>query len=35
MLIAGAAICLLGAIDDKWPIDALTKLAGQVACARA
>jgi UDP-GlcNAc:undecaprenyl-phosphate GlcNAc-1-phosphate transferase len=35
VLIAGAAICLLGAIDDRWPIDALTKLAGQVACAGA
>jgi UDP-GlcNAc:undecaprenyl-phosphate GlcNAc-1-phosphate transferase len=33
VLIAGALICLLGAVDDKWPIDALTKLAGQVAAA--
>jgi UDP-GlcNAc:undecaprenyl-phosphate GlcNAc-1-phosphate transferase len=33
VLIAGALICLLGAVDDKWPIDALTKFAGQVAAA--
>jgi UDP-GlcNAc:undecaprenyl-phosphate GlcNAc-1-phosphate transferase len=32
VLIAGGLICLLGAIDDKWQIDALTKLAGQVVC---
>ena len=33
VLVAGGLICLLGAIDDRWPLDALTKLAGQVACA--
>jgi UDP-GlcNAc:undecaprenyl-phosphate GlcNAc-1-phosphate transferase len=33
VLIAGAIICLIGAIDDKWPIDAVTKLAGQVLAA--
>jgi UDP-GlcNAc:undecaprenyl-phosphate/decaprenyl-phosphate GlcNAc-1-phosphate transferase len=33
VLIAGAIICVLGAIDDKWPIDAVTKLAGQVVAA--
>jgi len=33
LLAAGALICLLGAIDDKWGLDALTKLAGQVLSA--
>ena len=35
-LLAGAVlICLLGVADDKWELDALTKLAGQVlACRR-
>jgi UDP-GlcNAc:undecaprenyl-phosphate/decaprenyl-phosphate GlcNAc-1-phosphate transferase len=33
VLISGAIICVLGAIDDKWPIDAVTKLAGQVVAA--
>ena len=26
-------ICLLGVVDDKWELDALTKLAGQVLAA--
>jgi UDP-GlcNAc:undecaprenyl-phosphate/decaprenyl-phosphate GlcNAc-1-phosphate transferase len=33
VLISGAIICFIGAIDDKWPIDAVTKLAGQVVAA--
>lgn len=33
-LLSGAVlICLLGAIDDKWGLDAITKLAGQVLAA--
>jgi UDP-GlcNAc:undecaprenyl-phosphate GlcNAc-1-phosphate transferase len=33
-LLAGAVlICLLGIADDKWELDALTKLAGQVLAA--
>jgi UDP-GlcNAc:undecaprenyl-phosphate GlcNAc-1-phosphate transferase len=33
-LLTGAVlICLLGAADDKWELDALTKLAGQVLVA--
>jgi UDP-GlcNAc:undecaprenyl-phosphate GlcNAc-1-phosphate transferase len=31
ILVAGGLIVLLGAIDDRWPLDAVTKLAGQVA----
>jgi len=31
--VAGTIICLLGAIDDRWPLDALTKLAGQIVAA--
>ena len=31
--IAGGLIVLLGAADDRWGIDALTKLAGQVVAA--
>ncbi len=27
---AAAIICLIGAIDDRWELDSLTKLAGQV-----
>ncbi|GAB2474186.1 glycosyltransferase family 4 protein [Jatrophihabitans fulvus] len=31
---AGALICAIGVIDDRWELDSLTKLAGQVlACA--
>ncbi|MCU1678515.1 MAG: glycosyl transferase, family 4 [Frankiales bacterium] len=30
---AGALICLIGVIDDRWGVDALTKLAGQVLAA--
>jgi UDP-GlcNAc:undecaprenyl-phosphate GlcNAc-1-phosphate transferase len=33
VLISGLLICLLGAVDDKWGIDAITKLAGQVLAA--
>jgi UDP-GlcNAc:undecaprenyl-phosphate/decaprenyl-phosphate GlcNAc-1-phosphate transferase len=33
LLAGGGLICLLGAIDDKWGLDALTKLAGQVLAA--
>lgn len=33
VLLAGAFICLLGAIDDRFELDALTKLAGQVLAA--
>ena len=33
-LVAGAVvICALGAVDDRWGLDALTKLAGQVLAA--
>ena len=30
MVIAGAMICALGIADDKYELDSLTKLAGQV-----
>ena len=30
---AGGLICLLGVLDDKWGLDALTKLTGQTAAA--
>jgi UDP-GlcNAc:undecaprenyl-phosphate GlcNAc-1-phosphate transferase len=33
VLIAATLICLLGVADDKWELDSLTKLAGQVAAA--
>jgi UDP-GlcNAc:undecaprenyl-phosphate GlcNAc-1-phosphate transferase len=33
VMAAGAIICLLGVIDDRWPLDPLTKLAGQVVAA--
>jgi UDP-GlcNAc:undecaprenyl-phosphate/decaprenyl-phosphate GlcNAc-1-phosphate transferase len=33
VLSGAAVICVLGAIDDKWGLDALTKLAGQVLAA--
>jgi UDP-GlcNAc:undecaprenyl-phosphate GlcNAc-1-phosphate transferase len=32
-VIAGGLIVLLGAVDDRWGIDALTKMAGQVVAA--
>jgi UDP-GlcNAc:undecaprenyl-phosphate GlcNAc-1-phosphate transferase len=33
-LLSGAVlVCLLGVADDRWALDALTKLAGQVAAA--
>lgn len=33
ILTAGALVCLLGAADDKWDLDWVTKLAGQVLAA--
>jgi UDP-GlcNAc:undecaprenyl-phosphate GlcNAc-1-phosphate transferase len=33
ILLGGAVICLVGAIDDRWELDALTKLAGQILAA--
>lgn len=33
VVVAGGVICLLGVVDDKWGLDALTKLAGQVLAA--
>ena len=33
VLAAGALICLLGILDDRWELDSLTKLAGQVFAA--
>ena len=33
VLVAGGLICLLGALDDRWGLDALTKLTGQIAAA--
>ena len=33
LLSAGALVCLLGAADDRFDLDALTKLAGQVVAA--
>jgi UDP-GlcNAc:undecaprenyl-phosphate GlcNAc-1-phosphate transferase len=33
VLVAGLLICLLGAVDDRFGIDAVTKLAGQVLSA--
>jgi UDP-GlcNAc:undecaprenyl-phosphate GlcNAc-1-phosphate transferase len=33
VLVAGAVICLVGVIDDKWQLDAFTKLAGQSVAA--
>lgn len=33
VLIAGGLICLLGAADDRFELDAITKLTGQVFCA--
>ena len=33
VLVAGGIICLLGVIDDRWELDSLTKLAGQVFAA--
>ncbi len=32
-LVGATLMCLLGAVDDKWELDALTKLAGQVFIA--
>src|SRR5688500_5213636 len=33
ILVAGGLICLLGAVDDRWGLDAFTKLAGQALAA--
>jgi len=33
LLVAGGLICLLGVVDDRWELDSLTKLAGQVFAA--
>ena len=33
VLLAGGVICILGAIDDRFNLDALTKLTGQIAAA--
>ena len=33
VLIAGGLICALGVLDDKFGLDALTKLTGQIAAA--
>jgi len=33
VLLAGGLICVVGAIDDRWGLDALTKLAGQTLAA--
>ena len=33
IVIAGGLICLLGALDDKWDLDWLTKLAAQILIA--
>jgi UDP-GlcNAc:undecaprenyl-phosphate GlcNAc-1-phosphate transferase len=33
VLVAGGLICLLGVLDDRFGIDALTKLTGQIAAA--
>lgn len=31
LLLGAGLMCLLGAVDDRWGVDALTKFAGQVA----
>ncbi len=33
VLQAGALLVVLGTVDDRWPLDALTKLAGQILAA--
>ncbi|HWL35826.1 MAG TPA: MraY family glycosyltransferase [Frankiaceae bacterium] len=33
VLVAGAVICLIGVADDRWQLDAFTKLAGQMLAA--
>jgi UDP-GlcNAc:undecaprenyl-phosphate GlcNAc-1-phosphate transferase len=33
VLVAGAVVCAVGMVDDKWQLDAFTKLAGQAAAA--
>ncbi|MDQ2847043.1 MAG: undecaprenyl/decaprenyl-phosphate alpha-N-acetylglucosaminyl 1-phosphate transferase [Actinomycetota bacterium] len=33
VLVAGAVICLVGVLDDRFDLDAVTKLAGQVLAA--
>lgn len=31
--VAGAIICIVGLVDDKWEMDALTKFAGEIVAA--
>lgn len=33
VLLAGVALCLLGVLDDRFELDSLTKLAGQITAA--
>jgi UDP-GlcNAc:undecaprenyl-phosphate GlcNAc-1-phosphate transferase len=33
VLVAGGVVCLVGVIDDRWQLDAFTKLAGQAVAA--
>jgi UDP-GlcNAc:undecaprenyl-phosphate GlcNAc-1-phosphate transferase len=33
VIMAGGVICALGVIDDRWSLDPLTKLAGQISAA--
>jgi UDP-GlcNAc:undecaprenyl-phosphate GlcNAc-1-phosphate transferase len=33
VLVAGGVVCAVGMIDDKWQLDAFTKLAGQAVAA--
>ena len=33
ILIAAGLMCLIGALDDKWDLDALTRFAGQIVAA--
>jgi UDP-N-acetylmuramyl pentapeptide phosphotransferase/UDP-N-acetylglucosamine-1-phosphate transferase len=33
LLLAGALVCVIGFIDDRWGLSAVSKLAGQVAAA--
>ena len=33
MVAAGGVICLVGVLDDRFDLDAITKLAGQMVAA--
>lgn len=33
VLVAGGLVCALGVLDDRWGLDALTKLSGQIVAA--